>query len=115
MSARAFVIVRAAWGTALVAAPGMLGSAAGRGSSTRPDDVARLLGARHLLQAAVTVIRPNPRVLVVGAAVDALHSASGVALGMFDPRWRRPAFLDATLAAAFTALGLAAASCAARR
>jgi len=108
---RALVLVRTAWGLALLAAPGVLVRiGAGRGeSSTRTHDVARLLGGRHLVQAAVTVTRPLPTVLLTGAAADALHAMSGVALGVLDARWRRPALLDAAMAAAFATAGLAAA------
>lgn len=111
MSARAFVLVRTAWGVALVAAPGLMArTAAGRGGfSTRTEHVARLLGSRHLLQAAVTAARPDTPVLLIGAAADVLHAASGVALGVLDGRWRRPALLDAAVAAAFATAGLAAA------
>lgn len=113
MSARALVLVRTAWGIVLVAAPRRLARIAGgrKGWSTRTD-VGRLLGARHLVQAAVTATRPNVMVLALGAAVDALHAASGVALGTRVPRWRRPAYLDAVLAATFAAAGVAAAAAA---
>jgi len=117
VKAPGIVLVRVAWGTILVAVPRLPARIAiGRDvSSGRVLNIARLLGGRHLLQAAVTAIRPDPAVLLLGAATDALHGASGAALAVVDARWRRPAFLDAALAAAFTALGLASARRAARR
>lgn len=111
MSDRALGLARTTWGIALLAAPGLLvRTAAGRGqSSTRADDVVRFLGGRHLLQVAVTATRTSATVLLVGAAADALHATSGVALAVLDARWRRPALLDAAMAAAFATAGLAAA------
>ncbi len=111
VSVRGLGLVRAAWGLALITAPGLMVRIAGGGggSPRRVVVVVRILGGRHLVQAAVTATRPAATVLLLGAAADGLHATSGVALGVLDARCRRPAFLDATVAAAFATAGLTAA------
>src|SRR5438105_7335248 len=92
----AFAAVRAAWGALLICCPGpLLRAAAGHPGSGADRAVLRVLGTRHLLQAAVTAARPTPTVLGAGGVVDLLHSASQVALACSGPRWRRAAALDA--------------------
>ena len=82
---RAAALVRAAYGASLLAAPG----AVVRTVSGKPADgpsaiVARVLGARHIAQAA-TVGRSERRLLLAaGAATDGLHALSMVALAAFD-------------------------------
>jgi hypothetical protein len=98
------VLVRAAWGGVLLGAPGSVLSI-----TTRSDPaflvtartVLRVLGARHIAQAAVQARWPRPPVLALAAAVDGLHAASGIALAATDPRWRRSALFDAAVALAF--------------
>jgi hypothetical protein len=41
--------------------------------------IVRVLGARQLLQAAITARRPTRRALELGAAVDAVHAATMMA------------------------------------
>ena len=67
--------------------------------------VARVLGARHVLQSIVTVAVPTGRVVGAGAALDALHGSTDVALAALSPRWRRIALADAALAAVLAAAG----------
>jgi hypothetical protein len=106
----ALAVVRAAWGALLVCCPGpLLRAAAGHPGSGSDRMVLRLLGTRHLLQAAVTTARPSRTVLDAGGVIDLLHAASQVALACSGPRWRRAAALDAAGAAAFAAAGLRAA------
>jgi hypothetical protein len=106
----AFAAVRGAWGTLLICCPGpLLRAAAGHPGSGADRAVLRVLGARHLLQAAVTAARPGPTVLGAGGVVDLLHAASQIALACSGPRWRRAAALDAVGAAAFAAAGFATA------
>lgn len=110
MSGRHLVLVRTAWGLALLSAPRLLARVAGHGaSSTATEDFARLLGGRHLVQAAATARHPTFPVLLTGAAADALHATTGVALGVLAARWRRAVLLDAAVAAAFATGGVAAA------
>jgi hypothetical protein len=46
----------------------------------------------------------------LGVAVDVAHAASMVGLAFVDRRYRRAALTDATIAAVFALIGLAAAS-----
>jgi hypothetical protein len=41
---------------------------------------ARILGARHLIEATILWRRTTPTVVCTGAAVDAIHAASALAL-----------------------------------
>ncbi|HEY2308589.1 MAG TPA: hypothetical protein VGI05_22190 [Streptosporangiaceae bacterium] len=101
-----FPAVRACYGAALLCAPGVaLGLATGQAPSQRARAVARILGARHLAQAVLTLWRPRPAVLLTGAGIDACHSASMLALAVADPRMRRAGIADAATAAAFMATG----------
>ncbi|MDT5147120.1 MAG: hypothetical protein QOC58_1765 [Mycobacterium sp.] len=51
--------------------------------------VTRILGARHLVQAAFSGINPNPEVLAAGIWVDTVHSMTAFGLAAVDRR--RPA------------------------
>ncbi len=123
-------LVRAGYGVGLVVAPGTLikltggpgavsrdppggrGEAAARAEAgaARARMVARVLGVRHLAQAAFTAGTEwadpgNPLPLGGGAAVDALHAASMLGLGALDRRVRRTALTDALLETALAAAG----------
>ena len=81
-------------------------------AAARPVRVARVLGARHVAARR----RPSTGGLrrartLAGAAVDAAHAASMVALAVARPRWRRLAAADATVAARLAAAGVARARC----
>lgn len=107
--------VHAAWGTALAYRPGTaLTAVGGPAASPRERLVLRLLGARHLGQAAVTAAVPTPGVLAAGSAVDLLHAASCLALALAGPRWRRAGGLGCLSASAFAVAGLTVAWQAAR-
>ncbi|GAA3223728.1 hypothetical protein GCM10017691_11010 [Pseudonocardia petroleophila] len=96
--------VRAVWGAVLLAAPDAVFVLATRPRSDEPRRaraVLRVLGARHLAQAGLVVLRPGPGVSAVSAAVDGVHAATCLGLAALDRRWRRPALLDAAVAAAF--------------
>lgn len=96
---RVTAALRAGYGAVLLLAPRRFLAA-----GTRPPipafavAVARVLGARHVLQSIVTVAVPTGRVAGAGAALDALHGSTGVALAALSPRWRRIALADAALA-----------------
>jgi len=101
-----FPAARACYGAALLCAPGLaLSLCTGQASSQRARAVVRILGARHLAQAVLTLWRPRPAVLLAGAGVDACHAASMLALAVADPRMRIAGLADGTAAAAFTATG----------
>jgi hypothetical protein len=75
--------------------------------------VVRVLGSRHLVQAAVTVRAPSALVLRAGVQVDLAHAASMLALGAVGRPLRRAQLADGLVAGIFAALG--AAGAAARR
>ena len=109
-SARLIAAARAAYGAALLWSPGPLTrTAAGRAPGPGPRTTARVLGMRHLLQAAITGGDPSLRGLGLGAAVDAAHAASMAGLAVADRRWRRAALIDALAATTFAVAGLRAA------
>jgi hypothetical protein len=93
---RPLPVVRLTWGGLLVAAPAtvlrML--AAGRPVTGSQARVIRILGARHVLQAAVELTRPTPRARRAGAAVDLLHAMTCAGAVAVSPEWRRPALAD---------------------
>lgn len=101
---------RASYGVALVLAPGpVIRLATGRFPGRRARRVARVLGARHLIQAAVSSLAPLPGVLAAGAAVDAVHAASMVALAAADRGSRRAALTDALTESFLAVAGISAA------
>lgn len=106
--ARLLSLARAAWGGVLLFAPGQLLRVGGPGFATpRAVAVARVLGARHVAQAAVTALTPTPAVAALGAVVDGLHAGGNVVIAAASARWRRTAAIDAAIAAAFAATGWA--------
>lgn len=101
-----FPAVRACYGTVLLCVPGpALGLSTGQPPSPRARAVARILGARHLAQAVLTLWRPSPAVFLAGAGVDACHAASMLALAAADRGLRHAGLADACAATAFTATG----------
>ena len=98
-------LARAGYGAALLCVPGpMIGVVTGKPPSRRARQVARVLGVRHLAQAAVTALNPGPEVVAVGVVVDLLHAASMFAFAAVVPDLR-----DAELADALAATALAVA------
>lgn len=98
----------ALWGAALVCCPGpLLSAVAGRPAGRPEKRILRVLGIRHVIQAAVSAAVPSAWVLRAGAGVDALHAATCVGLAVADPRWRRAATVSGVSATAFAAAGLA--------
>ncbi|MFU8850745.1 hypothetical protein ACNAW0_07140 [Micromonospora sp. SL1-18] len=100
--------VRLAWGTTLIVAPRRVLRRWGHPSRLAVGTL-RVLGVRHLAQAAVTLRRPVPLVLVAGAAADLLHAGTALALAAVDRRQRRIALLDTAIAGGWTVLDLRAA------
>ncbi|MEV4345142.1 SDR family oxidoreductase [Actinoplanes sp. NPDC049596] len=94
-------VARTAWaGTLLLAARTVLRPPAPRGAPT----AARILAARHLLQAATTAARPTPAITATGLLIDTLHATTDLAAATLAPSWRRIALIDATATAALAAL-----------
>jgi hypothetical protein len=109
-------LLRGAYGVALCAAPGtVVGLAGGPPATRRARTVARVLGVRQLLQAAVSEAALAPGtgsqdravLLGLGAAVDALHAASMLGLAVVDAPRRRAGLADGLIALAFAADALA--------
>ena len=102
--------VRGVWGLALLSAPDPLASAVG-GISCDPRlrAIIRVLGARETVQALVSSLYPQRRVLLVGAAVDATHGASMILLAAREPRLRRLAAASAAAAGLFALVGASSA------
>jgi hypothetical protein len=102
------VPLRAAWGAVLMLAPDQLVALAGG----RPDRASRMtlrvLGARHVLQAAALWRWPQPAVRRLGVAVDLLHGGTSAALAVADRRRRRVAAADAVVALLWAASGVPA-------
>jgi hypothetical protein len=106
---RPLTLARGGYGALLLALPApMCRLYAGHPTGTPPHVAARILGLRHLGQAAL-VAHGSPARRRAGAAVDAAHAASMVALAVLDRRYARMALIDGTVALGFAALGLAGA------
>lgn len=102
----AFGALRAADGALLVLAPRWTAGTLYRCPlEQRAALVARVLGGRELLQAAVSLLRPTRAVLVLGSGVDLAHAASMLALGASDRRWRAPSLASAAEAGTLFVLG----------
>jgi hypothetical protein len=109
-------LTRASYGVALVIAPGpVIYLATGRFPGRRVRRVAQLLGARHLVQAAVTAVAPLPDVFALGAEVDAVHATSMLMLAAARRAARPAALTDAVAEAVFAAAGFSASVQAAER
>jgi hypothetical protein len=94
-------LARAGYGAALLCAPGpMIGVVTGKPPSRRARRVARVLGVRHLIQAAVTAFNPGPEVVALGVVVDLLHAASMFAFAAVVPDLRDAELVDALAATA---------------
>ena len=104
--ATALQLVRAGYGAALLLMPGpAIGLATGRPPSPWTRRIARVLGARHLAQAALTAAAPSSAVFAAGSQVDTVHAASMFLLAAVSRSGRRPALTDALTEAAFAAAG----------
>lgn len=105
---RAAAVLRAGWGGALLLMPETLLRIGGRPVPPSSAVVlARVLGARQIVQAVVTAARPSPRVAALSCAVDATHALTDLWLAAASPRWRHVA-IDAVIAAGLSAAGAAA-------
>ena len=99
-------LIRAGYGAVLVLAPGpAIWLATGQVPSRRMRRTAQLLGARHLVQAALTAVAPLPGTYAMGGEVDAVHATSMLLLAAVSRSGRRAALADALTEAAFAAAG----------
>ena len=94
---------RAVWGVALLCAPRRLLPTLRTPADTSAVTTARVLGARHLLQALATAVRPTRTVRVLGMAVDGTHALTAIVVATCDRRRRVPALIETGLAAAWIA------------
>ncbi len=105
-SSMAVIGARALVGAALLTRPlPLLGAAAG--SQSAGDNIAmyaRVLGVRHLIEAAILWRWTSPPVVRTGAVVDAIHAASALAL-VKTRHHPRLAALNAASASTFALLG----------
>ena len=97
---------RACYGLVLLAVPAQVITVAGTRPSKQSCRVARVLGVRHLVQAAVSG-RAGRGGLAAGAAVDSVHAASMLVMAVMLPRLRRAELADGSIAALLAGLGLA--------
>jgi hypothetical protein len=107
-AARALEVAHAAYGAGLLLAPpSALAALAGSPLDRPVVRVARVLGTRHLIHAALLWAHPGPRWQLSGAAVDAAHAASMRALARWSQRpvHRRLAARDARIAELFAGAG----------
>jgi hypothetical protein len=105
---RTLVVGRTLYGLGLLMTPAGTLSALERSPLDRPAVVvARVLGARQLVQAAVLRRYPTPSGVLGGAGVDAAHAASMLALARWspDPVHRRLARREAGTAALLAVAG----------
>lgn len=105
---RGVAVVAAGWGAALVSRPAAVIRAVG-GDEAPPSWVVRVLGARLLLQQTAVLIRPTRGPVVAGAALDALHALSTVAVVLRWPAYRRMAVVSGGTSVAGAVLSVLAA------
>ena len=103
---RTIEVVRAIWGAALLIGPAtVLQQVHGVRADSRSIAVTRVLGARHLTQAALSGIRPTPAVLALGVWVDTVHAGTALTFAAADHARARAAITDAAVAAGWAAAG----------
>jgi hypothetical protein len=97
--------LRIGWGAALLIAPGtVLRLFGGADEGVAPRRIMRVLGARHVVQAAAE--RAGGRqAREIGTLVDLLHAGTSVGFGLANRRWRRAAWSDAAVTLVFVVLG----------
>jgi hypothetical protein len=102
----ALIVVRAIAGATLLVFPRrVLGVLPGHRSDPPIRTAARVIGARDLGEAAMLGHRPTRRRVRIGAGIDAIHSASMVALAIASPKYRAPALSSALGAVALAGAG----------
>ncbi|HEV7727565.1 MAG TPA: hypothetical protein VGO74_11620 [Modestobacter sp.] len=104
---RTLAAAHGAVGLLLLARPDDVVARLAPGPERPPRWLVRLLGARRLVQAAVTVAAPTRGVLLLGAGTDTLHALSMVAAALRWPGLRRAASISATAATAAAAAAAA--------
>jgi hypothetical protein len=98
--------LRAAFGALLLVAPQTIVAPVAASDDRAPVIFARVLGARHLAQAAVAARHGSRAAAIGGVAVDAVHAATAFALAAADARHRRVALANAATASLLAAAGV---------
>jgi hypothetical protein len=99
-------VIRAAWGTALLLAPDAVLRCIGHEPvDPRARRVTQILGGRELVQALIASRHRSRASILSGAAVDATHAATMLALAIGRPAHRRQAAASALAAASFAIAG----------
>jgi hypothetical protein len=107
MRLRYLELLRAGWGAVLLVAPGtVLTGLRGVQVDRKAIVVARILGGRQLVQAALSGIRPSPEILAAGVWVDGAHALTALGLALADRRRARIGVADGLVAASWAGLGL---------
>ena len=97
------LLLRAAWALALLAAPDRVLHAVDAPVTPSGRRVVRILGARHLGQAAALALRPGARTRRWSRRIDEAHGASMVMLAASSPSYRRAGLTSSALAATLVA------------
>jgi hypothetical protein len=107
---RVLAAVLGAANLGLVVAPADVAAAVASGPGRPPPPgLVRLLGTRVVLQQTVVLAAPTRRIVLLGAAADALHAVSMVTAALRWPRHRRAAAVSAACAGLSALLELATA------
>lgn len=103
----AFSLLRGVYGGVVSVAPSMVVRAYSGRPARGPDvAVARVLGARQLVQAGACAGAPGPAVLLLGAETDVAHALSAITLAVVDRTRRRAGMVEAAVAATFATIGV---------
>lgn len=107
MRFRYIELIRTGWGIALLVAPRtVLTQVPGVRVGRKALVVARILGARHLVQASLSGINPTPEILAAGVWVDTVHSLTALGLAVADHSRARAGVTDSVVAALWAGAGL---------
>lgn len=97
---------RLGYGLVLLLAPDrLLKTLTGVRLDRRGRTLARVLGARHLLQAIVSTRAGEGAQRQMGGVVDQMYAASMLGVALLSPRWRRLALIDGAAASLFSLAG----------
>jgi hypothetical protein len=104
---KGLIALRVVAGSALLIAPGkVLGDLPHEEIDAAARAFARVLGARHLVEAAVLLRDHTHRWVLVGAGVDAVHAATMLGLAYKRPDQRRLALTNALTASLLAGAGI---------
>ncbi len=105
MNIRRIELMRVTWGAALVIAPAaVLARVHGVRVDRKALVVARILGARHLLQTLLSGINPSPEKLAAGVWVDSVHALTAFGLAAVDRDRARAGIVDGVVALTWAGL-----------